>query len=44
VILLTVFRKSRNSEVAEAAMAPRAQKICEGRHGIAHELFDREVT
>jgi hypothetical protein len=26
------------------ARAVQAQKICESTHGIAHELFDREVT
>jgi len=44
VILLTVFRKTRNAEIAEVARALRAQEICESTHGIAHEVFDREVT
>ncbi len=44
VILLTVFRKTRNAEVAEVARAQRAQEICESTHGTAHEVFDREVT
>jgi phage-related protein len=44
VILLTVFRKTRNAEIAEVARAMQAQKICEASHGIAHEVFDREVT
>jgi hypothetical protein len=44
VILLTVFRKTRSAEMAEVARAMQAQKICESRHGIAHEVFDREVT
>jgi len=44
VILLTVFRKTRSAEVAEVARARRAQEICESTHGIAHEVFDREVT
>ena len=44
VILLTVFRKTRSAEIAEVARAVQAQKICESTHGIAHELFDREVT
>jgi len=44
VILLTVFRKTRNAEIAEVARAMQAQKICESAHGIAHEVFDREVT
>jgi hypothetical protein len=44
VILLTVFRKTRSAETAEVARALQAQKICESTHGIAHEVFDREVT
>jgi hypothetical protein len=44
VILLTVFRKTRSAEVAEVARARRAQEICESTHGIAHDVFDREVT
>jgi hypothetical protein len=26
------------------ARALHAQKICETEHGVAHEVFDREVT
>ncbi len=44
VILLTVFRKTRSAETAEVARALHAQKICETEHGVAHEVFDREVT
>jgi len=44
VILLTVFRKTRSTEIAEVARALRAQEICESTHGIAHEVLDREVT
>src|ERR1700729_4607305 len=44
VILLTVFHKTRKAEVAEVARARQAQKICESTHGLAHEVFDREVT
>jgi hypothetical protein len=44
LILLTVFRKTRGAEIAEVARAVQAQKICESTHGIAHEVFDREVT
>jgi hypothetical protein len=29
---------------AEAARAVQAQKLCEAEHGIAHQLFDREVN
>jgi hypothetical protein len=43
-ILLAVFRKTRSAEIAEVARALRAQEICESAHGIAHEVFDREVT
>ena len=44
VILLTVFRKARSAETAEVARALHAQKICETEHGVAHEVFDRELT
>lgn len=44
IILLTVFRKTRNAEVAEVARALQAQKICEAEHGPAHYTFDREAT
>ena len=43
VILLTVFRKTRNAETAEVARAVQAQKVCEAEHGPAHETYDREV-
>jgi hypothetical protein len=44
LILLTVFRKTRNAEAAEVARALQAQKICEAGHGPAHDTIDREVT
>ena len=44
MILLTVFRKTRSAETAEVARALHAQKMCETEHGIAHDVFDREVT
>jgi phage-related protein len=44
VILLTVFRKTRSAQIAEVARALRAQQICDSTHGIADEVFDREVT
>ena len=44
VILLTVFRKTRSAETAEVARALEIQKLCEAEHGIAHEVFDREVN
>jgi hypothetical protein len=43
VILLTVFRKTRNNEVAEVARALRAQRTCEAGHGPAHDFLDRAV-
>ena len=43
MILLTVFRKTRDAETAEVACALHAQKVCEAEHGQAHEVFDREV-
>ena len=43
VILLTVFRKTRNAEHAEVARAVQAQKACEAGHGPAHDTFDREA-
>jgi len=44
VILLTVFRKNRGAEPAEAARALRAQMICETQHSRAHQVFDQEVN
>jgi len=44
IILLTVFRKTRNVEVAEVARALQAQKACESDHGPAHDTFDREAS
>jgi len=44
VILLTVFRKTRNAEAAEVARALQAQKTCEVDHGPAHDTFDREAS
>jgi hypothetical protein len=43
IILLTVFRKTRNVEAAEVGRAQQAQKICEAEHRPAHAMFDREV-
>jgi hypothetical protein len=43
VILLPVFRKTRNTEHAEVARALQAQKRCEAEHSPAHDTFDREV-
>ena len=41
IILPTVFRKTRNTEVTEVARALQAQKTCEAEHGPAHDTFDR---
>ena len=43
VILLTVFRKTRDAETTEVVGALHAQKVCEAEHDQAHELFDREM-
>jgi hypothetical protein len=42
IVLLTVFRKARGAEVAEVERALQAQKVCEARHGVAHEVYERE--
>ena len=44
MILLTVFRKTRNAETAEVARALQAQKTCEAEHSPAHDAIEREVT
>jgi hypothetical protein len=44
IILLTVFRKTRNAEVAEVARALTARKSCKAEHGPAHDTFDREAS
>jgi len=41
---LTVFPKTRSAETVEVARAVHAQKICEAGHGVAHQVFDREVN
>ncbi|MFZ3593923.1 type II toxin-antitoxin system RelE/ParE family toxin [Streptomyces sp. BH104] len=44
VVLLTVFRKTRQHEQAQIERAVRAQKICEGEHnGPVTETFERNV-
>lgn len=42
VVLLTVFRKTRNAETAEVERAVRAQGKCEATHGAAHDVYERE--
>jgi hypothetical protein len=44
IILLTVFRKTRGAEAAEAVRALQAHKTCEAEHGPAHDTFDREAS
>lgn len=43
VILVTVFCKTRGTELIEVRRAMRAQRRCEAEHGPAHNTFDREV-
>lgn len=45
VVLLTVFRKTRQVEQAEVARALAAQELCEsghGAHGPAEEIYERK--
>lgn len=41
VVLLTVFRKTRQREWAEVERARRAQKVCQVEHGPAEHCYDR---
>jgi phage-related protein len=41
IVLLTVFRKTRQAESGEVERAHRAQKMCEAEHGIAHDTYER---
>ncbi|MFC9911819.1 type II toxin-antitoxin system RelE/ParE family toxin [Streptomyces sp. NPDC059862] len=41
VVLLTVFRKTRQREEAEVERARQAQKVCEAEHGPAEHSYDR---
>lgn len=41
LVLLTVFRKTRQREVAEVERAQLAQKVCEAEHGAAEHEYDR---
>ncbi|MGW0603387.1 type II toxin-antitoxin system RelE/ParE family toxin [Streptomyces sp. NPDC002640] len=41
IVLLTVFRKTRMREVAEAQRAHQAQKVCEAEHDHAQYTYDR---
>jgi hypothetical protein len=42
IVLLTVFRKTRNAESAEVHRAVQAQKTCEASHDIAHDTYERK--
>lgn len=41
IVLLTVFRKTRQREEAEIERARQAQKVCEADHGPAEHTYDR---
>ncbi|MET4657290.1 MULTISPECIES: type II toxin-antitoxin system RelE/ParE family toxin [Streptomyces] len=41
IVLLTVFRKTRQREEAEVERAQQAQKVCEADHGPAEHSYDR---
>lgn len=41
IVLLTVFRKTRQREEAEVARAQQAQKVCEAEHPPAGHRYER---
>jgi hypothetical protein len=41
LVLLTVFRKTKQRETAEVERARLAQKTCEAEHGVAEHEYDR---
>ncbi|MER5611981.1 type II toxin-antitoxin system RelE/ParE family toxin [Streptomyces sp. NPDC002215] len=41
IVLLTVFRKTKQRETAEVERAQLAQKVCEADHGAAAHTYDR---
>ncbi|MGI5198027.1 type II toxin-antitoxin system RelE/ParE family toxin [Streptomyces sp. CA-288835] len=41
IVLLTVFRKTRQRETAEVERARQAQKVCEADHGPAEHSYER---
>lgn len=43
IVLLTVFRKTRQRESSEVARAQRAKALCEAEHGAAHDVYTRDV-
>jgi hypothetical protein len=42
IVLLTVFRKTRQREDAEVARAKKARAVCQAEHRPAHDEFTRE--
>ncbi|ARF73081.1 addiction module toxin RelE [Kitasatospora albolonga] len=42
IVLLTVFRKTRQREDSEVERARQAQKMCEADHGPAEHSYDRK--
>ena len=42
IVLLTVFRKTRDRETSEVERAIAAQQVCEGAPWPATHLYDRE--
>jgi hypothetical protein len=42
IVLLTVFRKTRNREKAEVDRAVAAQRLCEAQHAAATHIYDRQ--
>lgn len=42
IVLLTVFRKTRNRETAQVDRAVAAQRACEARHQAATHVYDRQ--
>jgi hypothetical protein len=41
IVLLTVFRKTRQRETAELERAHQAQKVCAAEHSPAEHAYDR---
>ncbi|WP_327428752.1 type II toxin-antitoxin system RelE/ParE family toxin [Streptomyces sp. NBC_01236] len=41
IVLLTVFRKTKQREVAEVERAQQVQKVCEADHGPAEHSYER---
>jgi hypothetical protein len=41
IVLLTVFRKTRQREAAQVERAQQAQKVCQADHAPAEHSYDR---